>query len=164
MNTIPWRQGTKLVYLPNLIFTLYKRSNLPPNFAAFKVPLHVNKFDVRDYLLHVYNLKVLSVRSMIFARKLYRNRMGQVKRPKSIKKVIVEMEEPFVFPEPPEDLSPWQMGQLLPDGTSVRRVSQFSNVYEPFHVHRVNAELGKTHLPEVIQGQSLVKAMLKKLK
>ncbi|KAI8052351.1 ribosomal protein L23/L15e core domain-containing protein, partial [Syncephalis plumigaleata] len=96
--------GGKRVYFPNLIFT-FVRSNLPPNQAVFRVEPHVNKLDVRDYLWHLYGVRVLDVRTTVFLgkerSKITKSGIARVKRDPSWKKVIVTLEDEFYFPEPP---------------------------------------------------------------
>lgn len=83
---------------------------LPPRFASFYVPLSFNKLDIRDYLNRLYGVKVLAVRSFVEQQKVTRIRKdgrgyGALRRPKSKKKMTVEMKDPFVWPETPEDMS-----------------------------------------------------------
>jgi large subunit ribosomal protein L23 len=75
------------------------------------VPLSLNKLDLRDYLFHCYGISVLGVRSFIQMQKLRQDKEGakrpnprQMFRPKSIKKMMVELERPFVWPKVPEKL------------------------------------------------------------
>lgn len=92
--------GAKL-YFPNIIFKLV-RSNLPPHQAVFHTPPQLNKFDIKMYLEKLYQIAITDVRTMnylgrpskIIAR---RERGGKP----SFKKVIVTMEDDFVFPPPP---------------------------------------------------------------
>ncbi|CUS15785.1 unnamed protein product [Tuber aestivum] len=106
--------GTKKVFLPNLTLALVRTPHLPPNYAQFIVPLNINKLDLKDYLLHVYNVEVLSVRSFVQQQKIQRAKNKDLSRakiewyrPRAIKKMTVELKEPFVYPPEPEDLSPW---------------------------------------------------------
>lgn len=67
---------------------------------------------MRDYLKHVYGVKILSVRSVVEQQKVTRMKrdgtgFGPWRRPQSKKKMTVEMTEPFVWPDPPEDMSPY---------------------------------------------------------
>jgi ribosomal protein L23 len=98
------RLGKKKVYFPNIIFKIV-RSNLPPNQVAFRVPPHVNKLDVRDYLLHIYGVRVTDVRTALFHGKerLFISGSGRAsyKRDPSWKKVIVTLEEEFHYPPAP---------------------------------------------------------------
>ena len=83
----------------------------PPNFASFIVPLKLNKLDMRDYLWNVYGVSCTSVRSYIQMQKLRNDKKGAKRpvwkkyRPRSIKKMLVELDKPFVFPKEMEDLS-----------------------------------------------------------
>ena len=86
------------------------RSKLPPQYATFIVPLNINKLDFRDYLYHAYSIKTVSITSRIFAQAVTNtgkpgiDRPGQgLHRPKPVKKMTVLMEEPFVWPEPPDE-------------------------------------------------------------
>lgn len=81
---------------------------MPASFARFIVPLSMNKLDLRDYLYHAYNVRVVSVRSFIDQQKVTQGKPNapkmQIKRwfrPRAIKKMIVELESPFVWPELP---------------------------------------------------------------
>jgi large subunit ribosomal protein L23 len=77
---------------------------MPPTFASFKVPLSFNKFDMRDYLYHAYNVAAVQVRSTIFQRTPRRNAVThRIGRPPSVKYMHVEMTEPFVWPDPPNE-------------------------------------------------------------
>ena len=62
--------------------------------ASFKVPLNINKLDLKDYLYHAYGIPVLSVRSYI-KQVPAQKREGTAKwyRPRSLKRMIVEMDE-----------------------------------------------------------------------
>lgn len=89
---------------PNHIITFIRpKPKQPPNLATFVVPLTFNKLDLRDYLFHVYNVKVTGVRSFINEKKPERkNGRGAWYRPRSQKMMIAELVDPFVWPEPPE--------------------------------------------------------------
>ncbi|KAI9646845.1 mitochondrial 54S ribosomal protein YmL41 [Ciborinia camelliae] len=108
------KMGRKEIFLPNFTITLLRTPNLPPSFASFIVPLNLNKLDLRDYLWNAYGIEVRGVRSYIQAQKLREGKEGQKIpsprkwfRPRSIKKMMVEMERPFVWPEEPTDFSDW---------------------------------------------------------
>lgn len=114
-NPLPHNPLAKssILVSPNFTLALIRTPHLPPNYAQFKVPLNINKLDLKDYLLHVYSVKVLSVRSYIQQQKVQRAKPADMNRPvikwyrpRAIKKMTVELEEPFVYPPPPEDLSP----------------------------------------------------------
>ncbi|KAF7870037.1 hypothetical protein EAF04_004821 [Stromatinia cepivora] len=108
------KMGRKEIFLPNFTITLLRTPNLPPSFASFIVPLNLNKLDMRDYLWNAYGIEVRAVRSYIQAQKLKEGKPGQKIptprkwfRPRSIKRMMVEMERPFVWPEEPKDFSAW---------------------------------------------------------
>ncbi|KAL2141900.1 hypothetical protein VTI28DRAFT_1833 [Corynascus sepedonium] len=106
---IPRRFGTKQIFLPNHVIAFVRpKPKQPPNLATFAVPLQFNKLDLRDYLYHVYNVEVTSVRSFI-NQPLPRRKLagtGKWYRPRSKKMMIAELVKPFVWPDPPaeEDL------------------------------------------------------------
>jgi hypothetical protein len=96
---------------PNFTLTLLRTPTQPPNFASFIVPLNLNKLDLRDYLWNVYGISVRGVRSYIQQQKVRQDKPGEKRpkqrkwfRPRAIKKMMVEMEQPFVWPAVPEKL------------------------------------------------------------
>ncbi|KAI9705410.1 MAG: hypothetical protein M1836_006165 [Candelina mexicana] len=108
------RFGKKEIFLPNFTLTLLRTPFLPPTFATFVVPLHLTKIDVRDYIYHAYGIKALNVRSFVQQQKVRQGKPSSLKpaarqwfRPRAIKKMTVEMERPFVWPDEPEDFEPW---------------------------------------------------------
>lgn len=100
--------------MPDHTITLLRnRENQPPNFASFRVPLTFNKLDIRDYLLHAYNVPVLGVRSQLTQRRPRRSKMHhRIYRPPPVKTMTVELHKPFAWPKPPEDLTAWNSPQL----------------------------------------------------
>lgn len=82
-----------------------------PFTVSFKVPLHFSKLDLRDYLHNLYGVDALKVRSWVALSKPTRaqTRTGEGKwyRPMSKKYMAVRLKEPFVVPEKPADLKPW---------------------------------------------------------
>ncbi|KAI2624732.1 hypothetical protein GGS21DRAFT_314874 [Xylaria nigripes] len=105
-----FRTGTKKVFLPSHMVTfLAPKDNQLPTFARFRVPLTFNKFDLRDYLLHVYRTPVLGVRSQLRQQPIRRSKMrARVYRPPPIKTMTVELTKPFVWPRVPIDPKPWR--------------------------------------------------------
>ncbi|KAG4420099.1 hypothetical protein IFR04_006758 [Cadophora malorum] len=109
-----YRLGNKQVFLPNFTLTLLRTPEHPPTFASFIVPLNLNKLDLRDYLWNAYGVQVRGVRSYIQQQKVRQDKPGAARvrprqwyRPRSIKKMLVEMESPFVWPEKPENFDLW---------------------------------------------------------
>lgn len=110
-SRLPFKQGLKQVFLPNAIFTMVRGSGkLPPNQVQFLVPLNVNKFDIRDYLYNLYKVTTTNVKVMIQLSPIQRGSNYErrknlhmklrlpFQRPSSVKKCIVTLEEPFVYP------------------------------------------------------------------
>ncbi|KAI1083493.1 ribosomal protein L23-domain-containing protein [Whalleya microplaca] len=107
--TRTFRTGTKQVFLPDHIITFLRPKDArTPQFATFKVPLTFNKLDMRDYLLHAYNVQVTAVRSQLRQQKPRRSKFHhRIFRPPPIKSMTVELVQPFVWPAAPADLAPW---------------------------------------------------------
>ncbi|KAJ8126894.1 hypothetical protein O1611_g6744 [Lasiodiplodia mahajangana] len=92
-----------------MVTFLAPRTNQPPTFATFKVPLTFNKFDIRDYLLHAYKTPVLAVRSQLRQQRVRRSKVhGRIYRPPPIKTMTVQLTQPFVWPRVPTDVKPWK--------------------------------------------------------
>ncbi|KAE9972914.1 hypothetical protein BLS_002169 [Venturia inaequalis] len=96
-------KGRSEIYLPKFTVTFVRSPALPPTFAKFIVPLNLNKLDIRDYLFHAYNVRVTKVRSFITQSKVEVNEKGQKYRRRGKKTMTVEMTEPFIWPEEPEN-------------------------------------------------------------
>ncbi|KAI7784499.1 mitochondrial ribosomal protein subunit L23 [Diaporthe eres] len=109
----PFRLGEKAVFLPNHVVAFVRpKEGQPPTMATFNVPLSFNKLDFRDYLWNVYNVEVRSVRSFVNQMRPRQRQYGNTQggkwyRPRSQKMMIADLARPFVWPEAPEDLSPW---------------------------------------------------------
>ncbi|PYI11163.1 mitochondrial ribosomal protein L23 [Aspergillus sclerotiicarbonarius CBS 121057] len=109
----------KQVYLPEFTLALIRTPFLPPRFASFYVPLNFNKLDMRDYMQRLYGVGILSVRSYVEQQKVTRLKpmgrygYGKLRRPMSKKKMTVEMKDPFVWPEAPKDMEPWEKDQFF---------------------------------------------------
>jgi large subunit ribosomal protein L23 len=78
------------------------------------VPLNLNKLDLRDYLWNGYGVRVKGVRSYIQQQKVRQDKPGAKRpaqrrwyRPRAIKRMMVELEEPFAWMEEPESLEPY---------------------------------------------------------
>lgn len=100
------------LYRPQFRIALVRTPNLTPRYAQFRVPLNFNKFDLRSYLWHLYGVGTLSIRSYVQAQPITRisrdgKGFGPWRRPKSQKRMTVELKEPFVYPEEPKDLTPY---------------------------------------------------------
>uniref|UniRef100_A0A093Y6Q7 Large ribosomal subunit protein uL23m n=1 Tax=Talaromyces marneffei PM1 TaxID=1077442 RepID=A0A093Y6Q7_TALMA len=123
------RLAKKPIFLPEFVVTLIRTPFLPPRYATFYVPLEFNKLDMREYMKQLYNVDIISIRSVVEQQKVTRERRdggfghGPLRRPKSKKKMTIEMREPFVWPEAPEDKSAWQPDQFY-------RLREHSQAYQ----------------------------------
>ncbi|KAK2731231.1 54S ribosomal protein L23, mitochondrial protein 1 [Colletotrichum kahawae] len=102
-----FRLGKKKIYLPNHTITFIRKDRVPANWATFHVPLTFTKFDIRDYLWNIYNVKTTGVRSWVDSSKAVRKPRGGYYRPPPKKFMMVQLVKPFVWPKPPTDLEPW---------------------------------------------------------
>ncbi|EGV66443.1 hypothetical protein CANTEDRAFT_101102 [Yamadazyma tenuis ATCC 10573] len=100
-----FKLGQKQVYLPKARIALL-RSNAKhtPYQAKFLVPRNFNKLDLRDYLWHVYGLRALNITVQLLHAKFERSMtdMGRYRGPQ-YKKMTIDMEEPFVWPQLPAE-------------------------------------------------------------
>ncbi|MCJ1448845.1 MAG: hypothetical protein MMC23_009364 [Stictis urceolatum] len=99
--------------------------------AKFIVPLDINKLDLKDYLYYAYNIPVLAVRSYIIQPPLTRGGSGNKNpqswhRPRSTKFMIVEMQDPFVWPEEEKDLEGWDKKAFLEAEKAQRQLNERS--------------------------------------
>ncbi|GMG21316.1 unnamed protein product [[Candida] boidinii] len=94
--------GSKKLFFPGArICLLRPNAKHTPYQAKFIVPKSFNKLDLRDYLYHIYGLRVLNITVALtpakFQRSLpmpYRTRH----RAPQIKKMTVDLTEPFIWP------------------------------------------------------------------
>lgn len=135
MAAAPFRVGSKELHLyeprtilshnkanmkrsPNITVALMRTPALGPNYAKFHVPLWFSKLDLRDYLYHVYNVRITGVRSYVKQQRVEMEKVhGRIKvnrwhRPRAKKFMTVELERPFVWPAEPEDLSAWNKDEM----------------------------------------------------
>jgi large subunit ribosomal protein L23 len=92
---------------PNFTITFVRTPSLPPTWATFITPLSLNKLDIRDYLWHAYGVHSLRVRSYVVQRPVQRTSTRRMFRGRGYKRMTVEMDKPFVWPDEPEDYSPY---------------------------------------------------------
>ncbi|KAG5949791.1 hypothetical protein E4U53_005759 [Claviceps sorghi] len=104
-----FRLGKKQVFLPNHVITFLRKDHLPPTEACFQVPLRFTKFDLRDYLWHLYSVEVTKVRSFVKQQPLTQrdSHSRSWYRPQPLKIMTVELAKPFQWPDRPTDLEPW---------------------------------------------------------
>lgn len=100
-----FKVGGKKVYFPKArVILLRPLAKHTPYQARFLVPRNFNKLDLRDYLWHVYGLRALNV-TVQLAPASWRRGMNDYARHRSpqFKKMTIDMEEPFVWPDMTED-------------------------------------------------------------
>ncbi|KAL4937411.1 hypothetical protein BDV06DRAFT_215906 [Aspergillus oleicola] len=107
----------KQVYLPNFTIALMRTPFLPPRYASFYVPLWFSKLDMRDYMQRLYGIGIIGIRSYVEQQKVTRimrekQAYGRLRRPRSRKRMTVEMKDPFVWPEVPEKMDAWEKDQF----------------------------------------------------
>ena len=90
-------------FSPNHVITFIRpKSKQPNNHAMFSVPLKWNKFDLRDYLFHVYNVEVRGVRAFVNQQQPERRGgTGKWYRPQAEKMMVAELVKPFAWPDAP---------------------------------------------------------------
>lgn len=106
-NGLPhFRVGGKQVYLPKArVCLLRPNAKHTPYQAKFLVPRNFNKMDLRDYLWHVYGLRALNVTVQLLHARFTRgpNDYARYRGPQ-FKKMTIDMEDPFVWPELPDEV------------------------------------------------------------
>ncbi|KAG7746822.1 hypothetical protein KL912_003951 [Ogataea haglerorum] len=98
--------GAKKLYFPSARVTLLRpNAKQTPYQAKFLVPKSFNKLDLRDYLYHLYGLRVLNVTVALTPAK-WDYPMGMQfssrRRLPQKKKMTVDLIDPFVWPEETE--------------------------------------------------------------
>ncbi|SCU95189.1 LADA_0G14114g1_1 [Lachancea dasiensis] len=79
-----------------------------PFQAKFIVPKSFNKLDLRDYLFHVYGLRAMNITTQLLHGKYTRvNQVMPRYRAPQIKKMTIDMAEPFIWPKEPENKDDW---------------------------------------------------------
>ncbi|CAI7627315.1 unnamed protein product [Penicillium pancosmium] len=137
----------KQVFLPEFTIALVRTPFLSPRYAQFRVPLNFNKLDLRDYLERVYGVGVVSVRSYIEQQPITRidrdqRNFGAWRRPQSIKRMTVELREPFIWPEEPTDFTRWEKESWDATEKHQQKVRK-ENVQKPNGAEKPNEELRK---------------------
>lgn len=106
-----FRVGENKQYFPTArVILLRPNAKHTPYQAKFIVPKGFNRFDLRDYLYHVYGLRAFNITTQLLhapytrtGNAVARYRTGQ------IKKMTIDMLEPFVWPEEPENKDAWNV-------------------------------------------------------
>lgn len=131
-NFIP---GSKPIYLPFATVKLLRpNAKHTPYQAKFIVPKSFNKLDLRDYLYHIYGLRVLNVTSALMPAKFVRSMpapYGSRYRDQQIKKMTVDLIEPFVWPAENEEF------------IQERELSRELNKYREEKANAINSDADK---------------------
>ena len=95
-----WQRG---VVLPNENIIMMSPSKFTPKGQInFKVPLHYNKYQIKNYLEEIYKVKVKSVNTAIYLGKKKRTpKYFRLYKERDWKKAMVILEDdeaPFTFP------------------------------------------------------------------
>lgn len=94
--------GTKLYFPKARVILLRPNAKHTPYQAKFIVPKSFNKLDLRDYLFHVYGLRAMNITTQLLHGKYTRANASLPRyRTPQIKKMTIDMAEPFVWPEEP---------------------------------------------------------------
>lgn len=101
-----FKVGGKQVYFPGArICLLRPNAKHTPYQAKFLVPKKFNKMDLRDYLWHVYGLRALNITVQLLHGKFVRGPFDYSRyREPQLKKMTVDMAEPFIWPEVPQNI------------------------------------------------------------
>lgn len=106
-----FRVGGKQLYFPKArIILLRPNAKHTPYQAKFIVPKSFNKLDLRDYLFHVYGLRAMNITTQLLHSKYTRVNLASSRyRGPQIKKMTIDMAEPFIWPDEPkkEENSAW---------------------------------------------------------
>lgn len=100
-----FKVGSKQIFLPTAkVVLLRPNAKHTPYQAKFVVPRYFNRLDLRDYLYHVYGLRALNVTTqLLWARWSRQTPRSPRYRSTQIKKMTIDMAEPFVWPEQPTE-------------------------------------------------------------
>lgn len=107
-----FRVGERQVYLPMAkVVLLRPNAKHTPYQAKFAVPKYFNKLDLRDYLYHVYGLRALNITTQLSFTRWTRDTIRSPRyRTTQIKKMTIDMIDPFVWPKQP---SASEMAKML---------------------------------------------------
>jgi large subunit ribosomal protein L23 len=133
---------------------MVRAPGLSPYHARFLVPLDFSKYDLRDYLYHAYNVKCFNVRSYVKQMPI-RDTTTQPRhwfRPDSKKYMTVEMEQPFVWPALPTDMTPWGIGNKKKE---IKSAAEANDIVTP-EQRRENAKTLRERVKRLLESQKSV--------
>lgn len=101
-----FKVGLKQVYFPKArVCLLRPNAKHSPYQAKFLVPRNFNKMDLRDYLWNIYGLRALNVTVQLLHARYIRTGDEYARyRGPQYKKMTIDMQEPFIWPEVPQDI------------------------------------------------------------
>lgn len=120
-----FKVGGNQIYFPSgRICLLRPNAKHTPYQAKFLVPKSMNKMDLRDYLWHIYGLRTVNITVQLLHAPFKRGLTDYARhRGPQLKKMTVDMLEPFVWPEVPKDLEE----QAKKDSDNERQVIEHKN-------------------------------------
>lgn len=110
-----FRVGGKKLYFPTArVVLLRPNARHTPYQAKFIVPKSFNKTDLRDYLYHLYGLRVVKVTTQLLPGEFTRDGAIARYRTAQTKKMTVDLLEPFIWPTEPKQKDEWNI-QFMED-------------------------------------------------
>lgn len=160
-----FRVGEKQIYLPKArVCLLRPNAKHTPYQAKFLVPRNFNKMDLRDYLWNVYGLRALNVTVQLLPAKFSRSMDDHARyRVSQYKKMTIDMEEPFIWPELPADIELKNLQFKKEQGILTEKLfAEGSNVNKPNDA--MGGLYNKPDLPDVFVSAKVKKTLLKNVK
>lgn len=158
-----FKVGNKQVYLPKArVVLLPPLAKHTPYQARFLVPRSFNKLDLRDYLWHVYGLRALNITVQLMPAVWRRTMMDYGRhRSRQMKKMTIDMEEPFVWPDLPESAKDPGQKSDLNQMEFTKNFEGRSNADRPTKAY--NGLYNKPQLPNVFVSAKSQKALKAKV-
>lgn len=159
-----FKVGEKKVYLPKAkVVLLPPLAKHTPYQARFLVPRNFNKLDLRDYLWHVYGLRALNVTVQLMPAKWLRGQNEYARhRARQLKKMTIDMEEPFVWPDLREEHKDPEQKKEMDQLEYSKRFAPGSAKDMP--VDAFDGLYNKPELPNVFVSAKSQKALEEKVK
>ncbi|ODV62509.1 mitochondrial 54S ribosomal protein uL23m ASCRUDRAFT_7067 [Ascoidea rubescens DSM 1968] len=162
-----FKVGEKQVYFPKArVILLRPNAKHTPYQAKFIVPKAFNRLDLRDYLYHVYGLRALNV-TVQLSPGVYKGHPGTPRyRASQIKKMTIEMEDPFIWPEQTFE----ENNEIDDQEKMMIEYAQVMRNYNDEVIGRTRSDLAKPiksfggmiHLPDYIKSQPFVPKFAKR--
>ncbi|EDO14379.1 hypothetical protein Kpol_186p1 [Vanderwaltozyma polyspora DSM 70294] len=170
-----FRVGEKQLFFPKArLILLRPNAKHTPYQAKFIVPKSFNKLDLRDYLFHVYGLRAMNITTQLLNGRYTRQDPSRPRiRGPQIKKMTIEMSEPFIWPEEPtpqenefwtketfEELSlSHEQSEMLSRGSDIyKKGTSFEGVVGPYK------EPAQPFVPKFLKRQMVNQKQSQKLR